>query len=330
MEHLECIEVIRKIILEKVNMRNIANCFTAFFTIFLFSCNNEKKVYKVTDSPKNGTIEISVDESFEPVIREQIAMYEASNPGTKINAQYKTEAACLKDFFNDSLNRMVIVTRGLTPTEEKYMMGKVGFNPAWNTVASDAVAIILHKSNTDSLFTMEGLQKRLFGLEHRDQTLVFDGISKTSTARFIQDSVLKGKEFDTSVVKAVKNSDEVLDYVATHPSAIGFVGINRIGNPEDSAQVAMLKKVKIAHIRCDVCEDKPYVLPAQETILNRRYPLVRGLYYMAKENYIGLASGFIGFLKYERGQLIFRRAFLGPTMNFMIRSVHLNTELPKD
>jgi phosphate transport system substrate-binding protein len=326
MVFLECIEVIRKIILEKVNMRNTVKSLIVLCTFFLFSCKDEKKVNKLTDSPKNGTIEISVDESFEPVIREQIAMYEASNPGVKINAHYKTEAACLKDFFSDSLNRMVIVTRGLTALEEKYMMSKIGFNPAWNTVASDAVAIILHKSSKDSLFTMESLQKRLFGLEHRDQPLVFDGISKTSTARFIQDSVLKGKEFDTSVVKAVKNSNEVLDYVASHPNAIGFVGINRIGNPEDTAQVAMLKKVKLAYIRCDVCQDeeKPYVLPAQETILNRRYPLVRGLYYMAKENYIGLASGFIGFLKYERGQLIFRRAFLGPTMNFMVRNVQMN------
>ena len=81
---------------------------------------------------------------------------------------------------------------------------------------------------------------------------------------------------------------------------------------------------------CDVCVNKPYILPSQETIMNRRYPLVRGLYYNVKENYTGLGSGFIAFLKYERGQLIFRRAYLGPIMDFRLRSVNLNQKLKED
>jgi phosphate transport system substrate-binding protein len=52
-----------------------------------------------------------------------------------------------------------------------------------------------------------------------------------------------------------------------------------------------------------------------------RYPLVRGLSYILKENYEGLGSGFANFLIYERGQLIFRRAYLWPArMQFEVRS----------
>jgi phosphate transport system substrate-binding protein len=71
-------------------------------------------------------------------------------------------------------------------------------------------------------------------------------------------------------------------------------------------------------------------LPSQQTILNRRYPLVRGLYYLIKENYTGLGNGFVNFLKYERGQLIFKRAYLGPIMDFNTRNVNLNENLPKN
>ena len=39
------------------------------------------------DSPKNGAINISVDESFKPVISEQIKVYESSYPGTKITCE---------------------------------------------------------------------------------------------------------------------------------------------------------------------------------------------------------------------------------------------------
>ncbi|RYE18187.1 MAG: hypothetical protein EOP51_22450, partial [Sphingobacteriales bacterium] len=129
--------------------------------------------------------------------------------------------------------------------------------------------------------------------------------------------------FDTSVVKAAKTTREVLEFVAGNKNAIGLVGINWIGNPEVPEQVEMLKKLKISYLECIVCQDTPYVKPMQQSILTRRYPLVRGLYYVNKENYVGLGTGFANFLKNERGQLIFKRAYLGPIMDLDVRSVKI-------
>ncbi len=313
-----------------MNKKNIFKVLLFLCLVNISACADKEDEKIATDRPNKGTINISVDESFAPVIDEQIAIYEASFPDTKIIVHYKTEADCLKDFFNDSLNRMVIVTRGLTSKEERFMMQKIAYNPGWNQIATDAIAVIVNKTSQDTVFSLERLQQQLTGKIKREQTIVFDGLNKTSTVRFIEDSILKGKSFDTSVVRAVKNSDLVIDYVATHPNAIGFVGINRIGNPEDAAQLALLKKVKLGLVQCDLCEGRPFILPSQQTIINRRYPLVRGLYYLIKENYTGLGNGFVSFLKYERGQLVFRRAYLGPIMDFNVRNVNLNDKLPKD
>ena len=296
----------------------------SFFAILFSSCNDDGKTKKNTDSPTSGSIEVSVDESFGPVIAEQVAMYEAANPGVKINLHFKTEAECIKDFFKDSLTRMAIVTRGLTRNEEVALSSNLGFFPRWNQIATDAVAVIVNKNSIDTFFSLSKLQDLLTGNTKSDKSLVFDGLRKTSTVRFIEDSILKGKQFDTTNVRAVKNSDLLIDYVAETPNAIGFVGINRIGNPEDEEQLKKLSKVKIALVQCDLCNDKPYILPRQQSILNRRYPLVRGLYYLLKENYNGLGSGFGSFLQYERGQLIFKRAYLGPIMDFNVRNVNLN------
>jgi phosphate transport system substrate-binding protein len=65
-------------------------------------------------------------------------------------------------------------------------------------------------------------------------------------------------------------------------------------------------------------------MPLQQSLNTRRYPLTRGVYYAIKENYTGLGSGFTSFLKYERGQLIFRRAYLSPMMNLNDRNVEIN------
>jgi phosphate transport system substrate-binding protein len=289
------------------------------------SCHSKNSRVVQTDNPENGTIFISVDESFRPVIEEQIKMYEASYPNTHIVASYKSEADCFRDFFRDSLNRLIIVGRGLNRNEEKFMIDSLNYNPACNAVASDAVAIIVNKRSLDTLYTLASLKNLLQAGNSERKTFVFDGLNATSTVRFIKDSILKGGAYDTTVVKATKNSEELLAYVGSHENAIGLVGISWIGNPEVEKQLKLLDSVKIAYVRCDLCQDSPYVKPVQQSMISRRYPLVRSLYYILKENYTGLGTGFTSFLKFERGQLIFRRSYLGPVMDFDIRAVKITS-----
>jgi phosphate transport system substrate-binding protein len=305
----------------------ITGSFLAAGLLLNWGCGGDEKKSAVTDTPSSGTIHISVDESFRPVIEEEISVYEASFPGTKIIAEYKPEAECLRDLYSDSANRMVIVTRGLTSKESRFYADSLSYAPVSDRIATDAITIVVNASSNDTLFTKERLRQQLSGGLGNKQVVVFDGLRATSIVRYAMDSLLGGKSFDTSVVKAAKNSREVLETVASTPNAIGLVGFSWIGNPEDTAQVNMLKKVKIAYVKCEVCVDTPYVKPSQSGILSKRYPLVRGLYYILKENYSGLGSGFAQFMKYERGQLIFRRAYLGPVMGFEVRSVKINEKL---
>jgi phosphate transport system substrate-binding protein len=313
-----------------MSRQNTVIAIPGIMMLLAAGCSNKKPV--LTDTPLNGSINISIDESFKPVMDAQIRMYEASYPGAKINAQYKPEADCLKDLIRDTANRMVIVTRGLNEKEEKFLTDSLSYRPKWDGIATDAIAVIVPIASNDTLFTVEDLRNRLSGQSAQKNPVILDGLSATSTVRFARDSIMEGKlEFDSSVVRAVKSSREVIDYVAATPGSIGMVGISWIGNPEDTAQLKLLKKVKIAYLRCDRCAGTPYVKPTQASIMEKRYPLVRALYYILKENYTGLGSGFTAFLQYERGQLIFRRAYLAPgKIGFGVRHVKINEKLRKD
>jgi periplasmic binding family protein len=314
-----------------LTVRKITIAFIFSLCCGWMGCVSDTANVDISDTLTSGTINISVDESFKPVIDEEIKMFEASFPGTKIIAHYKPEADCLKDLLRDSATRMVIVTRGLTYKEELFFKDSLNYRPGWDELATDAIAIVVNSKSTDTVFTMAKLQEQLSGKGDKQQQVIFDGLSATSTVRFAIDSILKGSRFDTSVVRAVKSSREVLDYVAANENSIGLVGISWIGNPEDTSQLQMLKKVKVAYVKCDNCTDSPFVKPSQYNIMTKRYPLVRGLYYILKENHAGLGSGFLNFLQYERGQLIFRRAYLGPSkMGFAIRNVKINEKLKKD
>ena len=295
----------------------------AAFAVILFSGCSGRHVRTDLDTTNSGTIHISVDESFKPVIDSQIQVFEALYPKAKIIADYKPEAECFKDLIKDS-TRMIIVTRGLTDEEEKFYKDSLSFYPAYDKVALDAVAVIVNNSDPDSLFSMEQIRGILGGTTGDKQLAVFDGLKETSTVRYAIDSILKGKPFDPQKVFAEKNSLGVINYVADHKNVLGFVGVSWIGNKEDTAQTSFLKKVRIAAIGC-ACPEQTYVKPYQANIAKRRYPMVRGLYYILKENYNGLGGGFANFLTYERGQLIFMRSYLWPAkMNFTIRSATLN------
>lgn len=297
--------------------------FSAFIPFFLLGGCSGGTQRADLDTADSGTIHISVDESFRPVIDSEIQVYEALHPKAKIIAEYKPEAECFKDLKKDS-TRMIIVTRPLTNAEEKYYKEKYFFYPTISKVAYDAIAVIVSKDSPDTIFYKTTLKSILDGSAGGDKKVVFDGISGSSALSYIQDSLLRGKPLDTTRVFAVKGSREVIKSVENNKNLIGFVGVSWIGNPEDTAQLSFLTKVQIASVECN-CPEKTFVKPYQANIMQMRYPFVRGLYFILKENYPGLGSAFGNFLEEEKGQLIFRRAYLGPAkMNFYIRSATLN------
>ncbi|MGB4723750.1 MAG: substrate-binding domain-containing protein, partial [Sediminibacterium sp.] len=265
-----------------------------------------------------GTIHISVDESFKPVMEQQIKVHHSSFPNTKIEVSYKSEADCFRDLQQDS-TRMVIVARGLNKQEDTFFENQLSYPVLYGELAYDAVAIIYNRAGKDSVFNVEKLRKILSG--QTATTVVMDGNSATSTVRYLRDTILHGAPFGSNVV-AAKNSEDVLVKVAERADAIGFVGLSWIGDSYNVTQLEYLKKVNLGLVECTKCEEKGlYARPSQATISRGQYALSRPVYYILKENATGLGTGFMNFMSHERGQLIFRRASLVPAkMGFSRRT----------
>ena len=298
--------------------------FQALFlvlVIFLQGCTNTDQP-DTRDTTTSGTINISVDESFKPVIDSQIKVFESQYPKAKIKVHYKPEAECLRDLNNDSI-RMVIVTRGLADNEVKILKDTLQFNPMFGPLAFDAIAVITNNQSKDTLFTMEDIRSMVKGTSGYKYKVLLDGTSATSTVRYVVDSILRGSPLSKNIV-AAKNSEGVIDYVSNNTDAIGLIGVSWTGNKDDPQQTSFLQKVTIAELECVGCKGT-YVKPYQANIAMARYPMIRPLYYILKENYEGLGSGFKNFLIYERGQLIFKRAYLLPArMRFEVRDMQIS------
>jgi phosphate transport system substrate-binding protein len=278
----------------QMNARNGRIWLLIFCGVGLFSCQTyDSQKEELPDTATRGTIHISADESFKPIVDELVKVYESNYRGTHIIVHYKPEAECLKDFWVDSI-RMIIATRGYTPDERSLLVDSMKVSPEKMIVARDAIAVIVHPRSPDSLFTMPELIQLLKGNFKRNLIPVFDGVKATSTVRFIIDSILHGDSL-TPETMAARTSEKVIEYISQTPDAVGFIGVSWVGNQDDSAQLSFLKKIRMAAIEST---DKPgrYVKPYQANIYTRRYPMVRDLVYILKENHKGLGHGFAYFM----------------------------------
>ena len=291
---------------------------------FILLACKAKQTDPAQDTRDKGTINISVDESFKPVIDAQVMVYEADHPDAKIRVNYKPEAECLKDLMVDSV-RMIIATRMINDEERNFLVDSLKVSPDQMMIAHDAIAVILHPDEENYRFTMKDIRDILQGRFKKNLIPVFDGLKATSTVRFIVDSVLRGDTL-TSKALAARSSEEVIDYVSKNPAAVGFVGVSWIGNKDDPKQQSFLTKVRLAEIECKGLPNQ-YVEPIQVNIYNGLYPMTRELVFILKENHRGLGYGFSTFMTTERGQLIFRRAYLVPGyLPFLVRPTKLRDE----
>ena len=296
--------------------------FLIALVVLLASCSNGNDGRKVIDSLESKSIRISIDQSFEPVMREQLKVFGVAYPDINILAEYKPEAECLRDLQKDS-TKIVIISRELSRSETAFFDSKISYKPEFAQLAKDAVAVIINTANADSAYTISELKNLLNG--NSKVNVAIDGNTATSTVRYLKDSLLKGGTFGRNVTGA-KNSEALVRYIANTPGAVGFVGVSWITNPQTAEQETLLQKVKMAMVACkNNCEKDEFARPSQQTITFDQYPLVRGLYYVLKENYAGMGSRLIQFLSTERGQLIFRRASLVPVkMSFSRRSTSIS------
>jgi phosphate transport system substrate-binding protein len=289
--------------------------------VFLVACNNTPSTGP-QDTLTSGTIHISAEESFKPFLEEQLKVFKSSNPKAQFIVEYKSEIECLKDFTSDS-TRMIFITRGLNKKEQTDFRNQLGYPPTFGILAYNAVAILVNKQSKDSLFTLEEVKDRLTG--KNQQQVVMDGNNLTGIVRFLKDSLVKAEAFGKNVT-AAEGSNAVIDYIKTHPNAMGFVAMNWIGDTYDAKQVEARKYVKTGLLECTLCAEKGlYARPSQATIGRGEYSMSLPIYYILKENAPGLGSGLLNFMSLERGQLIFKRSFLVPAkMSFRKRNSMMN------
>ena len=293
--------------------------FYIFVSIVIFSCDDKPKH---PDTLSKGIIDISADESYQPIIEEQLKVFDSSYPEANITIHYKPEAECFKDYF-DNKARIILVTRDLTKAEKDLCEQKKIF-PSSEALAGDGIAVIVNNAAIDTQLDINAMKGILTGVYKKKYTVVFDN-QASSTVRYITDSLLKGDKLGANVF-AAKGSKEVIDYVSKNPEAFGFTGMSYVYASEDTSGAGtFINNVKVVAMQNE--KDRQFYKPYQAYIALKSYPLTRKLYYINAESYHGLGTGFANFLGSYRGQLVFLHAHFFPLKEqITVREAKINNQ----
>ncbi len=320
-------------------MRNGIFNFIIGLTLILglaLSCKDKPKNGR-TDTYSSGMIKIVSDESFCPIIEEEIEVFQSIYPDAKVIPQYTNELDAVNMLMRGK-TCLAITTRKFTEREFKNLKDRK-FLPVAIPLAYDGLALIVNNTNPDTIISIKDLRLILSGKVSKweklypgsklgDIEVAFDN-KQSSTVHFCVDSLLGGRPINSPNIYAVNKSAEVIDFVEKHPNSIGIIGSNWLNDKRDTTNVTFKRNIRVmavSKIHPATVESswKPY----QFYLYNGNYPLVRTIYALLNDPYHGLPWGFTNFIAADhRGQLIIHKAGLLPyRANMAVREVFVNNE----
>jgi phosphate transport system substrate-binding protein len=187
---------------------------------------------------------------------------------------------------------------------------KHGVNPIEWTVAYDGVALIVNKDNPVDKLTIEQLHKIFtgeatnwteFGGKDLSIVTLSREVSSGTHMYFKEEVVQLGKkdnkdEFsDTTLL--LTSSQAIVEEVVNNEAAIGYLGM---GYVSDRVKALMIAK------------DNQYYAPDINNVMQKKYPLSRGLYFYTNGEPNGVTKLFVDFALGPDGQKQFSEAGFVP------------------
>lgn len=286
--------------------------------VFFTSCLN-RGTKPLNETPTRGDIKIAVDESFQPVLETEIFTFTHLYPNAYIKPQYKSEYDVMEDFMNDSV-KVMVTSKKLTDYQTQSLRDSL-IVARTITFAYDALALVTHKENYDTLMKYNTIRDIFLGkITKWDQInpkselgniqVIFDNNGSGNIRYFKEQFGIDGNLPNNFY--AVRTNPEVINFVHRNKNAIGIVSVNWISDSKDSLSRSFMEKINVLAVSHQFLDDRTYSRPYLGAIYEKSYPFVREIYFISRETFAGLGTGFIQWATAEQGQRIVLKTGLVP------------------
>lgn len=302
------------------------------------TCTGQKSKNARTDTYASGNMTLMCDESFSPIVEEELAVFHAMYPDAHVKAVYTNEIDAFNALMKQQVH-LIITARNFSEKQLEYFKSNK-IQPRYFPLGYDGLAFIINTQNVDSCITVKDIKRILSGQATKWNEInkgsklgtidvVFDN-KQSAAVRWAVDSILGGKPIDSKNISAVKTSAEVIKYVEKTPNAIGIIGSNWLNDKRDTTNVTFKKNITVMSV-CSVPNAKATEMnswkPYQLYLLDGRYPFARTVYALLADPFHGLPVGVANFMQSPQGQkIILKSALLPYRGDLEWRSVQVSDE----
>jgi phosphate transport system substrate-binding protein len=282
-------------------------------SLALGACSDYFKNDYTDNSPTSGKLNVYCDEGLKLHIQNQAQTFESQYNRADIHVIASSDAEAVQALYNDSC-KAIVISRELTDNEKQSFKSK-DLNPGFSIVAYSGIALITNTATNISKLTTQQLEQLLLQPfvcvdsinSNCKITVVFES-DRSSVVHYLKNDVIKNKNFSENC-SALKNTVEVINYIAKTPNAIGFIDFAWLSDRDDSLYKANKDKIKFVPIGKG---DGAYFEPNQSSFKTGEYPLTRKVYVYKQAPDFSLAKGFETFVAGPKGQMIFLKQGLLP------------------
>lgn len=236
-------------------------------------------------------------ETLAPMLRGEVLAFRDRYPkSAEIRIAANGSAEGMEQLVNGEVN-MSVLTRELTDPEVKAAVARAGlvaYPIAWDGVAAvvNAACPVEQISRTELADIYRGVitQWDTLGWKAGGPILPLTTDPRLGLYEFIRQSLLGGDAYATGVY-AQPSEEEIVRIVAERPGSIGLVSHGLVDE-------------RVRALRVSIAQGLPSVPLSRETLMLRKYPLLRGLSLCTPQRADATASDFINFVSGMDGQRI--------------------------
>lgn len=222
--------------------------------------------------------------------------YMDTHPGTVVQVTGGGTGTGIAALINGTTD-ICQASRPMKDSEKQQVQTKFGSPPHEIVVAKDGLAVYLHEQNPVNELTVDQLREIYTGavtswkaVGGKDAPIILYGRENSSgTYEYFKEHVLKTADF-AAATQTLPGTAAVVSAVGKDPNGIGYGG------------GAYAKGVKECGVKADA--QAAAVLPTEENVRNKSYPISRDLYFYLRTEPQGPIKDFIDYALSDSGQAI--------------------------
>ncbi len=282
------------------------------FSLTLFGCWTERK-----ETTTKGEVDIFVDESVYPVVKQQEEKFESLYAQAKVHLHSLTTREAIVRFLNVETTKVIITFRPMNG-EEQAVAQRAGLQFQEIKLALDGVVMIVNQANPveslrttqlDSIFRGVTTTWNELGWKNSSYSINTSIPNQNSGAfEVVAVTILNGQKFGP-VANISSSADSIIKYVEQYENALGFLSIGQLRGKDENVKILAISNPNAPD---SLHREGEYFTPHQAHLYRGYYPITSEVYVYSRADKFNVGTGFAAFIASSAGQKYFLNHGLVP------------------